>query len=333
MYFRNAGMRTEPLGDGDSRVFLSTDEYETLLAHAYSPQSRTTRQVRLEMRLMASSLRVETVSELRRDQVRELSTRYGDVWTLRVEAKNTGDGPTTRPRIVVPPQSVIKDLHQYADRNNISAGDRLFHASKRTIQRDVKRSADNAAIATGDEDFKKVTAHDLRRYFATHLLYRHEVRPEIVRALGGWKSRDAMYEYLSPPADTLVDGLSDAITLGSGPGYDKLGRTDRETQVTAAVDQLVALAEEGDEAAREQAITALQDALDDVDGVTVKTSADGSADVTPSGGSRTPPPGEQLSFLDLSDDKAAANPLTVAKTAYYAAVVATAWTLGFGAPM
>jgi len=216
---------------------------------------------------MACSKRVDTVSELRPRQFEKRETPEGEHWLCTVEGKDSTDREAaTRPRGVFIPDDIMDDLLKYIDRNNIGDDERLFKHSTRTIQRDVKRSAKNAATKTDNDDFKKISSHDLRRYFATHLLYRHEVPPPVVRALGGWKSDEAMFEYLVLPDDVLFERLGEAGLLGTS--YDKLGRHDYTGKLSATISRLTDLLQKVDQ---DTAETAAEDVTSAINTITMET--------------------------------------------------------------
>ena len=70
-----------------------------------------------------------------------------------------------------------------------------------------------AVKETGDDDYRRVSSHDLRRCWAHHLLVEESVSPRIVMALGGWSSYDAIEPYLAAPSESnILDQLS-AVSL------------------------------------------------------------------------------------------------------------------------
>lgn len=317
-------MKTIPLKNDLWRVFVDTDEYRTLLESAYEPQSRTVRQVRLEMRLMACSMRVDTVSDLRRSQFEQHETSEGDHWMCTVQAKDSTDREAeTRPRGVFIPDDLMNDIENYADKKSISSDDLLFPISTRTIQRDVTRSAANAATKTGNEDFRKISAHDLRRYFATHLLFRHQVPSMVVQMLGGWKSDEAMSEYLVLPDDVLFERLGEAGLLGTS--YDRLGRHDHKEQIAAAVSRLAELLKTADSDTVQDAGTSVGRVFEEIEAITVDVATETTGDADENSDL------EQMSFqrMDL-DDRSVTYPGETAKIAYYACVVLISWSLTFG---
>jgi len=162
-----------------------------------------------------------------------------------VEAKDTSDRDSALlPREVWICEPLIRQIEDFTVVEDLDAHDEptpLFHVSKRTIQNWVTEAAENAATATGDEDFLKVSSHDFRRYFASHMLYRHGVDPEIVRQLGGWRSPRSMMEYLLLPDDVLAEELGEIGRLrerrtGRRPRSGRSpGRSKRATTPTGSV--------------------------------------------------------------------------------------------------
>jgi integrase len=78
-----------------------------------------------------------------------------------------------------------------------------------TINRYVQKTADQAADETGNDDYRRVSTHDLRRCWANHLLVEENVSPRIMMALGGWSSYDAIEPYLAAPTEaTIIESMS-----------------------------------------------------------------------------------------------------------------------------
>lgn len=322
-------MKCVPLKDDKWRVFLDTDEYRDLLEHAYEPPSRSRQQVQLEMRLMAESLRVDTVSGLTFGQFQKRETPEGERRVVVVSAKDSTEREAeTRPRTVYIPDDTMEMVHDHADRRGLDDDDLLFSCSKRTIQRDVTRSAENAATATGNADFRKVSSHDLRRYFATHLLFRHEVPPPVVRALGGWKSDEAMFEYLVLPDDVLFERLGDAGLLGTS--YDKLSRHDHAEKMTATANRLADLVEDAGNSDLEEAASEMELAFDAIDTISLDVGDDDEDTGTRSDNTRS----EQVSFKrferDTTGSAALSSATRLGKATYVAALLQVSWILSFG---
>lgn len=77
-------------------------------------------------------------------------------------------------------------------------------ASKRTLQREIKKARANAAEQTGNDDYRYISTHDFRAYFATNMLIREGVEPETVMEVGGWENRDSMKPYVNASFNDII---------------------------------------------------------------------------------------------------------------------------------
>lgn len=99
----------------------------------------------------------------------------------------------------------------------LSEDDYLFQSrnggilSDRAARDVVKRTAQRAYEQTGEEDFKYVSSHDLRRYWGNKMLNELNVNPRIVMEMGGWSSFNSMKPYMSPASpETVTEAMVDA---------------------------------------------------------------------------------------------------------------------------
>jgi len=72
---------------------------------------------------------------------------------------------------------VERDLHQYQSVEDVGRHEPFIELTERGVRDVVKRTAERAAEETGDEDFRHVSSHDLRRRFAQRLLVDKQVNP------------------------------------------------------------------------------------------------------------------------------------------------------------
>ena len=77
----------------------------------------------------------------------------------------------------------------------------------------VGKSARRAAEQTGDEDFRHVSSHDLRRRFAQRLLVDNQMNPRVVMSVGGWDSFQAIEPYLNSPSEDVVNSAFEEADL------------------------------------------------------------------------------------------------------------------------
>ena len=108
---------------------------------------------------------------------------------------------------------VEADRHRYVTAKGIDRNEPIIDLAERTIRTVVKRTAERAAKETGDEDFRHVSSHDLRRRFAQRLLVDRSMNPRVVMAVGGWSSFQAIEPYLNAPTPAVVNEAFEAAGL------------------------------------------------------------------------------------------------------------------------
>ncbi len=146
---------------------------------------------------------------LRAFEIPQIQPRHikqeGDQYRLRVpEGKDTANGEG-KPRDAFLPSDVERDLRQFQTSENIAPRDPFVELTERGVRAAVKRTAEAAADQTGDEDFRQVSSHDLRRRFAQRLLVEKEINPRVVMQVGGWDSFQAIEPYLNAPTPDVVN--------------------------------------------------------------------------------------------------------------------------------
>lgn len=138
------------------------------------------------------------------------------------------------------PPDVDRELERYVTSSGVTDEASIVDVSPRRVQMLISEVASEAAERTGIEDFRKVSAHDLRRYFARTLLEDRGVDPRIVREIGGWRSLDALEAYLDPPTDAEI---VEALGASRSSSFDSLDevlidvstRSDLEREVCTAL--------------------------------------------------------------------------------------------------
>lgn len=184
------------------RCYLTPDEYQTLLANA--PHDRGG----LVLRLGAEcGLRVSETLDARPSHVRESAADAPDAFFLIVpEGKDTSGETAGKWRSTFLPEDLLRESQEYCFRADHVAdpSDHVFNRSKRTLQKDVERAGEAAAEASGDEDFLKVSSHDLRAYFATDCLIRRNMNHQVVMEVGGWADHQSIEPYLNAGFDDAI---------------------------------------------------------------------------------------------------------------------------------
>jgi hypothetical protein len=78
------------------------------------------------------------------------------------------------------PRAFERIINKYVQKNNLDDDDPLVGRKKRAIQYWVEDAAEVAAAETGDEDYRRVPRHDLRRCWANSLLIEEGISPCVV---------------------------------------------------------------------------------------------------------------------------------------------------------
>jgi integrase len=192
-------MRTERNKDGSWNVWLSRDEYQLL------PREADTFEREVAIRLMGDcGLRVAEVLDVEPRHISRMSD--GEHFALEVVGgkDTTGEYDQGKHRETWLPRDFEATINRYTQEAGLADDEPLVDAAKRTVQYWVEDAADSAADVTGDDDYRRVSTHDLRRCWANHLLVEQTISPRIVMALGGWSSYDAIEPYLAAPTEENI---------------------------------------------------------------------------------------------------------------------------------
>ena len=132
-------------------------------------------------------------------------TEDGEHYRLRVPEGKDTTGNGGKPRDAYLPEDVESDLHRFQNAEDIGRHEPPVDLSERGVRDVVKRTAHRAADETGDDDFRYVSSHDLRRRFAQRLLVDRQMNPRVVMQVGGWDSFQAIEPYLNAPTPEVVN--------------------------------------------------------------------------------------------------------------------------------
>lgn len=192
-------MRLEGTAREDEyKVWMTDDELEELRRHADSHRDDLIIQLGGYV-----GLRAFEIPQIRPEHVKR--TGDGSHYRLRVpEGKDTANG-VGKPRDAYLPSDVEADIHRYQNAEDVAPGEQLVDLTERGVRDVVKRTAERAADATGDGDYRYVSSHDLRRRFAQRLLVDRQMNPRVVMQVGGWSSFQAIEPYLNAPTPDVVN--------------------------------------------------------------------------------------------------------------------------------
>lgn len=89
----------------------------------------------------------------------------GENYFLRVPKRKDTKIGEGKPRHSFLPKNIHRDLNIYINEHHIGKNQKIFPVSSSRIKQIIKNTAENTAKQTGNKNFKKVSIHDLRRYF------------------------------------------------------------------------------------------------------------------------------------------------------------------------
>lgn len=180
------------------KVWLTDDELEELRRVAASHRDDLVIRLGGEVGLRAFEIPQVCPKHVKR-------TDDGEHYRLRVPAGKDTSGNGGKPRDAYLPADLEGDLHRFQNAEGIDRGQPFVELTERGVRDVVKRTAERAADETGDEDFRHVSSHDLRRRFAQRLLVDKQVNPRVVMQVGGWDSFAAIEPYLNAPSPSVVN--------------------------------------------------------------------------------------------------------------------------------
>lgn len=192
-------MRLEATGKEDQyKVWMTDAELEDLERVALSQRDYLIIQFGGRV-----GLRAFEIPQIKPKHVKR--TDDGEHYRLRVPEGKDTTGNGGKPRDAYLPSDVEGTIHRYQNAAEIDRDEPLIDLSERGVRAAVKRTAERAAEETGDEDFRHVSSHDLRRRFAQRLLVDEQVNPRVVMQVGGWDSFQAIEPYLNSPTPDVVN--------------------------------------------------------------------------------------------------------------------------------
>jgi Phage integrase family. len=180
------------------KVWLTDDEIEQLRRAAVSRRDDIIIQLGAFV-----GLRAFEIPQVCPKHIRRLDD--GDHYRLRIPRGKDTDTGKGKPRDAYLPADVERDLYQFARDEDLDDDDPFVDLTPGGIRAAVRRTTEAAADRTGDEDFRDVSSHDLRRRFAQRLLVDKGLNPRVVMQVGGWSSFSAIEPYLNAPTEDVVN--------------------------------------------------------------------------------------------------------------------------------
>lgn len=199
-------MQVEPMPTKDGyRCWLSEVEEETLLEQFSEDLEK-----QLVIELCLDGLRSEEVPRISKEDFRQLDCDE-EAYKLRVWESKTGFREC--------PVSVEtkRTAQALANAKGLNNGEPIVNVSERTVQRWVSNAADDLANRPDQSDeWTYVTAHDLRRTWATRTYYSlsGSRAKQVVMNWGGWTDEQTFAEnYLGREPDSVAVEMMDEAGL------------------------------------------------------------------------------------------------------------------------
>ena len=185
-------------GENEYKCWLSPDEIETLEEYARQVSHRHYCIILLGSRV---GLRAEETTLVRPSDVTDQHGSY----FLRVVGKDTtGRHGAGKERDAYLPESVERELLELQYSEGVDDDEPYFPVTPTRIRQMVDEVAQQTAEETGNDNWRKISSHDLRRYFAQDCLVRKSMNPRVVMSVGGWESFEALKPYLNEPVPEQI---------------------------------------------------------------------------------------------------------------------------------
>jgi integrase len=191
-------MQTEPTEDG-YRVWLSEDEQDQISNYYQDDMER-----QLSIRLGLLGLRASEIVNVSKSDIRRLQTD-DEAYKLRIEESKTGYRETPLPT------ETKQAIQMLSNAKSLRKEEPVINSSKRSVQCWVSSAADELADETGGEDWQHVSAHDLRRTWATYTYWQigeSDRAKDVIMRWDGWSDEQTFSRnYLGREPDDLAADL------------------------------------------------------------------------------------------------------------------------------
>ncbi|MDG5775952.1 tyrosine-type recombinase/integrase [Haloarculaceae archaeon H-GB2-1] len=198
-------MQREPYPKRDGyRCWLSPDEQNQLVKQVGVDDLER----RLAVELLLDGLRADEVPRVTKRDLHALDVD-AERYLLQVSEGKTGYRETPIST------ATANRIQARASVPRHSVDDPVVSVGKRQVQNWIEALRDPMEESTGDDRWQFVTAHDLRRSWATtcyYRLYRSSVALDLVMQWGGWESEEVFRKnYLGrPPASLVAETMEEA---------------------------------------------------------------------------------------------------------------------------
>ena len=168
-------------GQDGMKVWLDESEVQLFLNQA----KNTTQEIAFSLGVR-SGLRIHEIVKARAKDV--VTTSAGP--RVRVQ-----EGKGDKYRETVATANLYRTARVLVDPGGYDENDELVPNAVRTVRQWVYDAAEALAEQTGDENWRHLGPHDLRRTWATQMVGKHKVDPLLVCDYGGWEDLKTFLEH------------------------------------------------------------------------------------------------------------------------------------------
>jgi integrase len=180
-------MRIEETKKGYSRVWLTTQKEKHRIINYYNEQP--IRQLAIKLMIQAG-LRSEELTRIGKNDIHK--SDEADLIRLKVRESKTGRRSTVIPNELATQIRTVADLRPD-----------MIDVTPRTIQNWVTEAAESIADETGEPDWNLLSAHDLRRTWATSLI-QQGISESNVMMWGGWDNYETFKNHYFQQSDEQI---------------------------------------------------------------------------------------------------------------------------------
>jgi integrase len=172
-------LRDHPDDDG-KRVWLLEDETDALL----DATKNSERKIALALAARCGLRTQEVVDVSPEDIVEGHAGRMIRVW----------EGKGNKYRETPIPESLADNIEMFVEMRDAGIDENVIARSTRTLRKWIEDARERAQEQTGDEGWRFVTMHDLRRSWGQQLI-ESDVEPGMVMLWGGWDNWETFREH------------------------------------------------------------------------------------------------------------------------------------------
>lgn len=175
----------------NSRVFLSPAE----VADFWKAASRD---VELLTRTIARcSPRISKAASLKANQVYVPVNPDVEIAVIHIrDGKDTREDGDGQQRYSWCPRPLYDDLLEYIEERNVEPDEEIFPDGTSKYTKAIEETREKLVARTGEPEWKHVSSHDFRIFFATNYIRRLGLEKDLVKSMGGWDSDQAIEPYL-----------------------------------------------------------------------------------------------------------------------------------------